>query len=312
MPNEIATQNTKALSFMPVGSLDKYIQVDAAVNELLNSGLTGMALTVAKIAVVKKIESALDDNLIQELFESQGKPYFFKTDGNGTVGKYPIEVIKKCAVQARLFGAELTGNEINILGGNMYLTKEYTENIVIRNKIWNEITLGFSKQIENSTWVVPVKIQWIDPRDSEKKTQQRTLDIPVNKFSTSKEDTLRGQAKRDAYYWLIQTLRGEPMPFGEVSTITVESHEIKSQVVSTEAEKPKEESEKETEKPILVKATKEQQKSFDKFISNKEKYKDVPGLFKRAKIWCDENKITSDQLDLVFFNKIKTELVIQS
>jgi hypothetical protein len=304
METSLSTTQTKELSFLNNEKIKKYQEVDKCVNELFEARLSGISFTKAKVVVVKKIESILDEEFLTEIMSFQGKPYGFKVDSKSG---YPKETVKDCVVQAMLFGAEVTGNEINILGGNMYLTKEYCENSLIKNKVWNRITLGFSKQIENGTWVIPTKIEWVDPRDEKPTKQSENLDIPVNKFSnTTKEDTLRGAAKRDALYWLIGTLRGMPMPFGEMtSTIEVQPTTTTAATPKPIVEKPQVKVEHEEATIVvdekIIPCTPKQQEQFDKFIC---KAISKVNLEERAKQCYTNCKLVLQSFNLDVYNSL--------
>lgn len=337
METTIAKVDNTGLTFLSADQLKKYEEADKAVYELLDAQvhgrLKGIQLTFAKMTVVGMIEKVLDKPFMDEVMKLQNKPYGFKTDCDlkkTPPEKYPEDVVKNCVIQAILHGAEITGNEFNILGGNAYFTKEYCENYLIKNKIKFKTTIGFSKRIDQM-WVVPVKLDWTDPRDN--KAYSENLDIPVNKFEKTKEDTLRGQARRDALAWLISTLRETPIPMGNAESniiIDTEATEIKneptqaaqptqsetvvqSESVSQTVEQQSAPVQSQPAQPTqssLPKATSEQQADFDKFISNREKYKDFDGLKKRAQTWCETKGIKSEQLDMSTFTKIRDELIM--
>lgn len=333
MSNSLSTTSNQGLSFLTNQQLEKYVEADKAVSELLvaqsTGKLTGIQLTVAKVTVVEMIEKVLDEAFMARVMTLQNKPYGFKTDCDlkkNPPEKYPVNVVKDCVIQAILHGAEITGNEFNILGGNAYFTKEYCENYLIKNKIHFKLLISFSKKTPDNVWIVPVKVSWIDPRDSSNTWKTENIDIPVNKFEKTKEDTLRGQAKRDAMAWLISTIRETPIPMGNVDqsvVINTEYEEIKEtskpqpsapvqEESSTvqESTPVKESSTTSQEQVSIQMVSPEQQADFDKFISNREKYKDFDGLKKRAGIWCAEKEVKSEQLDMTVFKKIRDELTL--
>ncbi|MFK5282891.1 hypothetical protein ACI3PL_25325, partial [Lacticaseibacillus paracasei] len=53
----------------------------------------------------------------------QGNRLGFKTDKDKS-GGYPESVVKNCLIEAVLLGIQPTGNQFNIIAGNMYPTKE--------------------------------------------------------------------------------------------------------------------------------------------------------------------------------------------
>lgn len=74
-----------------------------------------------KIAQAIKILRDLLDGMREEIMRLQGSRLGFKADK-----EYQWNVVRECIIEATVSaGAHWTGNEINIIAGNMYLTKEY-------------------------------------------------------------------------------------------------------------------------------------------------------------------------------------------
>lgn len=207
--NQLQTiKEVKIPSFLTEAQIQKYSDVDKAVTELFQSGLTGMSMTFAKITVVEKIEKVLDTDFMAKVMNLKGKEYGFKTDERSGEN-YPESKVKPAIVQAMMFGAEITGNEFNILGGNCYLTKNFCKNWLRKNKIWYKIPCQLSQKAENGTFFIRVFAEWLDFENCKHK---ETLDIPVAKHASTSEATMKGCAERDAMAYIIEELRKESLP----------------------------------------------------------------------------------------------------
>jgi hypothetical protein len=340
--NEIQVLNNIP-SFLTETQIKKYQECDNAVVELMKSNLTGMSLMFAKITVVEKIESALDDEFMKKVMNLKGKEYGFKTDERAGES-YPDTKVKAAIVQALMFGAELTGNEFNILGGNCYLTKVFCKNWLRKNKVWYKIPCSLSQKSENGTFFIKVFAEWID---FDKNLHKETLDIPVAKHSNTSEATMKGCAERDAMAFIIEELRKESLPMDKREEFdnyvdltekvkkpyTAEPIYNENVVPQTDpsllkqskgfpettteqqkvAEEPKQDVTTESvqntqsspiaDKPKMVDEV--TQKEFDAFISNKQKIKTIQELTVRAKNFCGTKGITSAQLNFDKYNEIK-------
>lgn len=85
---------------------------------------------------MNELREALTDEVMEPIMALQGSRVGFKTDKDtiknketGWVAKkgpgYPIDIVREVTMEAILFGAYMTGNEVNILAGQMYATKEH-------------------------------------------------------------------------------------------------------------------------------------------------------------------------------------------
>lgn len=85
---------------------------------------TGLAKTIAIATGLVAIADAMTPEMISVLTHLQGHDVGFKTDKDSK-GGYPAEVVKQCAVRAFLHGAQLHGNEFNIIASSCYLTQGF-------------------------------------------------------------------------------------------------------------------------------------------------------------------------------------------
>jgi hypothetical protein len=77
----------------------------------------------------------LTNEVMQPIMALQGSRLGFRTDRDkernkdGSFG-YPIEVVRDCMIEGILLGARPSGNEINIIASNCYLTREFFTRIL--------------------------------------------------------------------------------------------------------------------------------------------------------------------------------------
>lgn len=82
------------------------------------------ARTIAYGLAVGKMREALDNKVMVSLMKLKGSKLGFRTDEGPKVQPYPMEVVRDCIIDAVTLGLQCVGNQFNILGGNMYVTKE--------------------------------------------------------------------------------------------------------------------------------------------------------------------------------------------
>jgi hypothetical protein len=87
-------------------------------------------------SAIVQLQTLLDDNYMKPIMQLQGTSLGFKTDkdlvknpqGGYVKGPgYPIEIVKSVLIEAVLKGYQPTNNEFNIIGSNMYPTKNGLE-----------------------------------------------------------------------------------------------------------------------------------------------------------------------------------------
>lgn len=74
---------------------------------------------------VTALRSALNDKIMSDVMSLANNPLGFKTDRpSKDKPAYGVPVVRDCVVQALIRGLRMTGNEFNIIAGNLYVTKE--------------------------------------------------------------------------------------------------------------------------------------------------------------------------------------------
>ena len=75
-------------------------------------------------AGVNELRKLLTPELMKDIMALQGTPLGFRTDKDRD-GGYPVDTVRDCAIELILRGGSLVGNEMNIIAGRCYLTKEF-------------------------------------------------------------------------------------------------------------------------------------------------------------------------------------------
>lgn len=164
--------------------------LEAAGNEAVK------ALIVAR--AVKQFKALLSDAVMRDIMELQNSPLGFKTDN--TEHGYAMPVVRDCVIQAFMRGLRVTGNEINIIAGNLYVTKEGFERLLAElDGLSNlKIQLGVPATQEGGA-LVPARAEWQmhGVRDSMTWEKEDTADyrIPIRVNRAMGVDAILGKAK---------------------------------------------------------------------------------------------------------------------
>lgn len=144
----------------------------------------------------------------------QGNRLGFLTDLDKK-GGYSMEVVKNCLIEAVLSGLQPTGNQFNIISGNMYPTKEGCGYILdsMSNLSYSIICDLPVINAAKTGAAVTANVEWaINGTKEEKK-----IPIPIKMDSYTSVDALIGKATRKARAWLISTLTGVEVVSADVT-----------------------------------------------------------------------------------------------
>lgn len=82
------------------------------------------ARTIAYGLAVAELREALDERVMKALLKLKNSKMGFRTDEGPKTGVYSMDVVRDAVIEAATLGLQCVGNHFNILGGNMYVTKE--------------------------------------------------------------------------------------------------------------------------------------------------------------------------------------------
>lgn len=211
------------------------LSLDAAAEELKTAWLTegNFARTIAYGLAVGKMRDVLTDKVMQSLVKLKNSKLGFRTDEqNGNV--YPIGVVRDCIIDAATLGLQCVGNQFNIIGGNMYVTKEgftYLLRELVRGGQLNGMKFVYHPAVisesstqgtrrDGSQWQkveregrIKVDLSWCWMGQP----AQEQLEFCVRVNAGMSQDAIIGKAERKAKAWLFNFLSDQDVPEGEVS-----------------------------------------------------------------------------------------------
>ena len=177
MKKELTENQNKFLSISKV--------IDNQIATVLASNANGFQKAFVVSSAIKIIKEQLTDDYMQPIMSLQGSSLGFKTDqdtikvkeGNNWITKkgpgYPVEIVKECLMEATFLGLEVTNNQFNIIGGNMYPTREGFELLLDKikglkkNFTYTNISQPSGQKVAN----VKVRIDWQFEGEAPKKTR---------------------------------------------------------------------------------------------------------------------------------------------
>jgi hypothetical protein len=185
-------------------------------------GLNGFRKAYLMAEGIKKLKELLTQEYMAPIMELQGSKLGFRTDkdlvkNNGAWVKgpgYPMEVVKDCLIEAVLNGLQPTGNQFNIIAGNMYPTKEGT-GFILNNYagLKYSIVIGLPRiSNDRASAAVEATIKWTLNGDQ----NEQIVPIPIKMDAYTSVDSVIGKATRKARAWLISRITGSEITDGEV------------------------------------------------------------------------------------------------
>lgn len=213
--------------------------IDAQIGEVLTSNVNGFQKAYVMSSAISIIKEQLSDEYMKPIMQLQGTSLGFKTDQDSVKEKqgqkwvtvngpgYPLEIVRDCLIEATFLGLEVTGNQFNIIGGNMYPTREGFGALLDKmqglkkNFTYKEIRQPSGQKVAN----VIVQIDWQLGDESPRK---QVIDFPIKSNEYTSYDALIGKAERKAKRWLFNTIKGTDISDGDVNDIphTVVGNEI--------------------------------------------------------------------------------------
>lgn len=170
-------------------------------------GLPAIKRAIVLAAGIQALRTALSDDVVQKLIMPlQSTSLGFRTDKDDK-GGYPIAVVRDCAIEALLRGFQIVGNEMNIIAGRPYYTKEAFERRVPDVPGVSELELFPGvPQMKDGGALVPYRATWKLQgvrmeivRDVVKRGDDGIVSderIPVRVNSGMGADAILGKAKR--------------------------------------------------------------------------------------------------------------------
>ncbi|MCT4151399.1 hypothetical protein HZP59_09150 [Elizabethkingia anophelis] len=168
---------------------------------------------------ISQLKDLLTPEYMNVITSLQGSRLGFLTDKDKN-GGYDIDIVKNCIVDAVLTGVEIFGNQFNIIGGNMYPTKEGFNYLLKKipglsyDITYKNTVISSDKQSANMTAIIDWKF------NKEKHTEEKTFNIKSNQYASV--DSLTGKCERKAKRWLYERITGNNLPEADAEDVEVE------------------------------------------------------------------------------------------
>lgn len=101
---------------------DKTKKIAAKLQEARDEG-SDWLVAMYTARGIAELQKCITDNIMHDFMSLQGSVLGFRTDKDGS-GGYKIDQVKDVLIKSLMLGLRPTGNEWNIIAGNLYVTKE--------------------------------------------------------------------------------------------------------------------------------------------------------------------------------------------
>lgn len=200
--------------------LEAFKSADRSVLKVIGSAtLQGFEKAHVVSTAISELKNLLTPEYMKPIMELQGNKLGFKTDQDKK-GGYPVETVKNCLIEAVLFGLQPTGNQFNIIAGNMYPTKEGCGALLNNKDVFpnlkKTISVGLPRiNQEKTSAAFSVQIKW----ELNGNKREETIDIPIKLDAYTSVDAMVGKATRKARAWLLSELLETEITDGEVEDV---------------------------------------------------------------------------------------------
>lgn len=244
------------LSTIPQNQLAAAEAINTQVLAVLSDKSQNFTNAFAMANAISVIRTVLTPEVMQPIMSLAGSKLGFRTDrdkpSKGQMPQpYSIDVTKDCLIDAVLLGLNPTGNQFNIIAGNMYVTKEGFTFLLkkIKGLKYNIIYQNVAFSQNKETAVVTCRVTY---KIGEEKDVQQILEFTVKAENYATTDSCVGKAERKAKCWLYNTLSGTDLTDGDAQDVEYK------EVSSTRLSKTDQANEKERNRFInhIEKATK--------------------------------------------------------
>ena len=206
------------------------------------------ARTIAYGMAVAELREALNEKVMKALMKLKNSKMGFRTDEGPKVSPYSMETVRDCVIEAATLGLQCVGNQFNILGGNMYVTKEgftfLLRQLVKQGRLQDmrfvfhpaEIKESSTQGVSRSGEVYQkiereglVKVEVSCVFDG--KPVEECLEFVIRVNAGMSQDAVLGKAERKAKAWLYNHLTDQAVSDGEAEAEAPVLREAKAKVV---------------------------------------------------------------------------------
>lgn len=164
-------------------------------------------------SAISALSELLTPEYMKPIMALQGNRLGFRTDKDKQ-GGYPESAVKNCLIEAVLLGLQPTGNQFNIIAGNMYPTKEGCGYLLnnFKGLSYNLVCSLPKVNSDKTSAAIDVKINWIINGEH----KEETIPIPIKMDSYTSVDALIGKATRKGRAWLLSRVSGMEITDGDI------------------------------------------------------------------------------------------------
>lgn len=221
-------------AIVPQSDLQTMLALDrtsqACSKQLIEAGKNEAVKALIVARSIKQFKSLLSDGVMADIMELQNSTLGFKTD-KAKDGGYPMAVVRDCVVQAFMRGLRVTGNEINIIAGNLYVTKEGFERLMseLPGLTGLKIQIGVPQTADGGA-LVPAKAEWkyngVHDSITWEKEESADYRIPIRVNSAMGVDAILGKAKSKVLRTIYARVCGSKLPVEADADDTVDGDVI--------------------------------------------------------------------------------------
>lgn len=187
--------------------------IDTTVLQVIGeNAIVGFQRAYLLANATAQLHEMLTPEYMEPIMKLQGSRLGFRTDKDKS-GGYDMNAVKSCLIDAVLQGVQPTGNQFNIIAGNMYITKEGYHYLLSKIPgLRYQITFELPRVKDSSAAIVAL-IKWSINGSAERSEK---LDIPIRVNAQMGTDAIIGKATRKARHWLHATITGQDTGDGDV------------------------------------------------------------------------------------------------
>lgn len=211
---EITTRATTDIRLSPStqAAIEKIEGILAESNTQI--GQLGGGLTEAFVTArtMQAIREAITPEMMKDVMSLQGKRLGFRTDRDEK-GGYSADVVRDCCIEGLMRGIRWVGNEMNIIAGNFYATREAFTRLLREFPGLSDLDINYSvPQVNGNRAIVQWQATWklnVQPME-----MSREIAIRVNAGMI--DDAIIGKCERKAKRAIYERLTGSVLSDGEV------------------------------------------------------------------------------------------------
>lgn len=208
-------------------------EANVAVLDQMPKFSRGIALARA----MNELRKLCDEEIMTNVMHLAESPLGFRTDRDGKNAPYPVTVVRDAVIECLLRGGSICGNEMNIISGKCYLTKEFYERKV-RELVEELRIVEHVPQSDSRGALVPMEATWLyrGQRDGIKcmKTDVGDSRIAVRVNAGMGVDAILGKAYRKLYARIYRRVTGSAWMEHEASDEPVEEIVVEAQPQTTD------------------------------------------------------------------------------